>query len=64
MAKEDKNFIIELFDRFERDFIKHQGKHKLVVEGITIETPVKSGITKVLHITGNMTFDVKNKKKK
>ena len=64
MAKENKNFVIELLDRFEKEFIKHQGKHKLIVEGITIETPIKAGITKVLHITGDMEFEVKNKKKK
>lgn len=61
--KTEKHFIIELFERLEKSWLEHEGTHKLAIEGITIESPVKKGITKVFRISGNMEFDVKTKKK-
>ncbi len=59
----EKHPFIEIFERLEKNFIEHEGKHKVTVEGITIEMPVRKGITKTFHITGNMEFDVRTKKK-
>ena len=59
----EKHPFIEIYDRLEKSFIEHEGKHKVTVDGITIESPVRKGITKILHISGNMEFDVRTKRK-
>ncbi|HIJ99031.1 TPA: hypothetical protein H1005_03740 [archaeon] len=59
----EKHPFVEIFERLERTFIEHEGKHKITVDGITIESPVKKGIKKILHISGSMEFDVRTKKK-
>ena len=59
----EKHPFVEIFDRLEKTFIEHEGRHRVTIEGITIESPIRKGVTKTLHVSGNMEFIVSTKKK-
>ena len=57
-----KHPLIEIFDRIERAWIEHEGTHKIIVEGITLETSDKSkNVTKVIRLSGDLNVDVSKK---
>jgi len=63
IASKEQHFMIELFERIEKSLIDHVGTHKITIDGITIEGPIKPGIEKVVTLKGNFSINVKKKKK-
>jgi len=59
IKSEDKHFMIELYERIEKNWLEHEGNHKITIEGITVE-----GANKITHLEGELKLDVKKRPKK
>lgn len=65
IAKDDvKHPLIDIFERLESTWLEHEGSHKIIVDGITIEsTDKRTNKGKVIKIIGDLKLSVASKNK-